>query len=175
MSAAGGPVAIIGAGPYGLAAAAHLRTEGVETLAFGEAMSFWEENMPRGMWLRSSRRSSSISDPRREFTLDDYEKTLGEKLPKPMTLERFIEYGRWFSSQVMPQLDSRRVARVEAAPGGFTLDLEDGERVAASRVVVAGGIAPFAFVPKQFAGLPPELMTHSAYISDPSKFAGRRC
>lgn len=35
-------VSIIGAGPYGLSAAAYLRAAGVETRVFGEPMCFWE-------------------------------------------------------------------------------------------------------------------------------------
>ncbi len=34
------PIVIIGAGPYGLAAAAHLRAAGVGVHVFGEAMAF---------------------------------------------------------------------------------------------------------------------------------------
>jgi len=48
-------VAIIGAGPYGLSATAHLRTvKGLDVHTFGEPMSFWEGNMPKGMLLRSA-------------------------------------------------------------------------------------------------------------------------
>jgi cation diffusion facilitator CzcD-associated flavoprotein CzcO len=42
-------VAVIGAGPYGLAAAAHLRAANVSTHVFGEPMGFWRRNMPKGM------------------------------------------------------------------------------------------------------------------------------
>ena len=42
-------VTIIGAGPYGLSAAAHLRqVKGLDVRVFGEPMSFWECNMPAG-------------------------------------------------------------------------------------------------------------------------------
>ena len=50
-SAPAADVAIIGAGPYGLSAAAHLRGAGVETLVFGQPMSFWHRHMPVGMLL----------------------------------------------------------------------------------------------------------------------------
>src|SRR5438046_3115794 len=57
-------VAIIGAGPYGLSAAAHLKTlKGLEVRVFGEPMSFWERHMPAGMRLKSVWRASHISDP----------------------------------------------------------------------------------------------------------------
>lgn len=176
----GGPdgahVAIIGAGPYALAAAAHLRAAGVETIAFGEPMAFWERNMPVGMFLRSSRRASSIADPRRELTLDAYERETGVPLGRPLPLEDFIAYAHWFRGRVLPDLDSRKVARVDAGAGssGFTVTLADGEAVHARRVVVAGGIAPFAAGPPQFAGLPAELAPHSSAIRNVGDFAGRR-
>ena len=65
-------VAIIGAGPYGLAAAAHLRAAGIATRVFGEPMAFWRHNMPDGMKLRSPWIATHIAEPRHRFTLDDY-------------------------------------------------------------------------------------------------------
>src|SRR5690348_13926276 len=67
------PVVIIGAGPYGLAAAAHLRAAGVEARVFGEAMAFWARQMPAGMLLRSYWDASHIADPARDLTLDAYD------------------------------------------------------------------------------------------------------
>ena len=46
-------VSIIGAGPYGLSAAAYLKAVNVEARIFGEPMTFWEKQMPAGMYLRS--------------------------------------------------------------------------------------------------------------------------
>jgi len=167
-------VAIIGAGPYGLAAAAYLRAENIETIAFGEPMSFWERSMPVGMLLRSSPRSSSIADPQRTLTLASYERVTSTTLAARLTLETFIDYGHWFRSQVVPGLDSRSVARVDRASNGFCLLLEDGEEIRVARVVVAAGIAPFARRPVQFAGLPDELASHSSAIREVERFGGSR-
>ena len=66
-------VAIVGAGPYGLSTAAHLRKiPGLNTRVFGETMSFWERHMPAGMLLRSPWSASHIADPKDELTLDAY-------------------------------------------------------------------------------------------------------
>ena len=46
-------VAVIGAGPYGLSVAAHLREQSLKVIVFGRPMSFWDRNMPVGMLLRS--------------------------------------------------------------------------------------------------------------------------
>src|SRR5690348_9384231 len=110
-------VAIIGAGPYGLAAAAHLRAANVETHVFGQPMCFWEQQMPAGMFLRSPVSASHISDPGDDFTLDRYSETEQTPLSKPIPLRRFVEYGRWFQSNVVPDLDRRRVERVERIAG----------------------------------------------------------
>ena len=56
-------VAIIGAGPYGLSAAAYLRAAGVEARVFGHPMAFWDTQMPAGMHLRSNWAASHIADP----------------------------------------------------------------------------------------------------------------
>ena len=75
-------VAVLGAGPYGLSVAAHLRQSKLMDLrVIGEPMSFWERHMPAGMLLRSPRVASHISDPRGRFTLDAYEKTT--EMPSP--------------------------------------------------------------------------------------------
>ena len=48
-------VTILGAGPYGLAAGNHLQQiKGLEFRVFGDPMTFWERNMPVGMYLRSN-------------------------------------------------------------------------------------------------------------------------
>jgi len=43
--------AIIGAGPYGLSIAAHLRTRGISFRIFGRPMDSWVGHMPKGMML----------------------------------------------------------------------------------------------------------------------------
>ncbi len=74
-------VAIIGAGPYGLATAAHLRAAKVSIRVFGQAMSFWRQNMPTGMKLRSPWVATHIADPRGRYLLDDYYRQAGMDVP----------------------------------------------------------------------------------------------
>src|SRR4029077_12055383 len=45
-------IAVLGAGPYGLSAAAHLKAAGHDVRVIGRTMSFWREQMPAGMLLR---------------------------------------------------------------------------------------------------------------------------
>ena len=72
---------IIGAGPYGLSAYAHLRASGISAQVFGEPMEFWDKKMPTGMLLRSPREASTISDPLSQFTLEAFETATGTKPP----------------------------------------------------------------------------------------------
>jgi predicted ATP-grasp superfamily ATP-dependent carboligase len=170
-----GEVAIVGAGPYGLAAAAHLRHAGVPVHVFGGVLEFWRDQMPEGMRLRSRKRSTHIADPERKLTIDDYEAATGRTVTTPsLTLEEFIEYGRWFQQQAVPDVDRRKVRLLERANGGFRLELEDGERITVDRAVVAAGLFPFGRRPEPFGGLPSSLVSHSADVRDLSRFAERR-
>src|SRR5438132_13377585 len=168
-------VAIVGAGPYGLSAAAHLRAaNGLDVRVFGEPMSFWERHMPKGMLLRSPLAGSHLSDPSRSLTLQAYQKTSGNQITAPLPLYRFRDYGRWFQSQAVPDLDSRKVDRVEKNGAGFRLTLEDGETWKARRVIIAAGIMPFAWQPPEFKHLPFTLASHACEHCDLSRFAGKK-
>ena len=71
-------IAILGAGPYGLAAAAHLRRAGVDVRVLGDPMSFWR-TMPTGMLLRSNWTATCIADHRGPLSLDAYRAATGSK------------------------------------------------------------------------------------------------
>jgi cation diffusion facilitator CzcD-associated flavoprotein CzcO len=167
------PVVVIGAGPHGLAAVAHLRAAGIPTRAFGEPLSFWRGTMPAGMLLRSSEDASNIDDPARELTLKAWGAATGRPIVKPVPISEFVDYGLWFQERVVPDLDRRMVATVARRGGELTVTLEDGEQLTAARIVVAAGLAPFARVPEPFRGLPEALRPHTSATPDPSRFAGR--
>src|SRR5438105_985386 len=167
-------IVIIGAGPYGLSAAAHTRSAGFETRVFGRPMEFWQKHMPAGMLLRSSWEASRISDARRALTLEAYEDASSIRLPRRIPLPDFMEYGRWFQRHSVPDVDERRVTRVEPAPRGFRVVAEDGEHVFADRVVVATGLDRFAWRPPEFDGLPAALASHSYDHGDLAEFRGRQ-
>src|SRR5919201_440235 len=120
------PVAIIGAGPYGLSAAAYLQAAHVEAHIFGQPMGFWLRHMPAGMRLRSSWEASRIADPTRSWTLEAFQARCGTHVSEPIPLQDFIAYGQWFQRQVVPDVDRRRVTWIQSATGGFHLQLEDG-------------------------------------------------
>src|SRR5580692_12124433 len=94
-----GEVAVIGAGPYGLSAAAHLKAAGVDVRVFCKPMEFWADKMPAGMLLRSPRVASNISDPSDSHTLDAFEAANGLAPAAPVPLDTFVDYGQWFQRQ----------------------------------------------------------------------------
>lgn len=166
-------VAVIGAGPQGLAVAAHLRHEGVNAHVFGEAMGFWKRHMPVAMCLRSTSRASSISDPNRKFSLSRFEAQHKRKLSTPIPIRDYVEYGLWFQREAVPDVDSRRVSMIEPLLDDFRVRLEDGEGFTAKRIVVAAGIDRFAVLPPQFASLPESLASHTFHHRDFTRFAGQ--
>ncbi len=167
-------VVIIGAGPYGLSAAAHLKALGGLTVrVFGETMEFWRQNMPAGMFLRSPWSATHIADPNGTLSLDAYTAARKKQLSKPIPLDDFIDYGEWFQGQAAPDLDRRKIRKVESEPKGFRLTTSDGEVINTKRVVVATGIAPFAWRPPEFEGLPKSLVSHACDHSDLSRFKGK--
>jgi len=153
-------VVVIGAGPYGLSAGAHLKAQGLNVCVFGEPMEFWDTKMPQGMLLRSPRVASTISDPRAEYTLEAYEAAVGANPEKRVTRETFVDYGKWFQAHLGSDLDRRNVARIRREGSVFKVTLTDGEELTSRRVVVAAGIGPFRRNPKQFADLPLSLASH---------------
>src|SRR5689334_8806116 len=105
-------VAVIGAGPYGLSAGAHLKASGVHVRVFGEPMEFWAKKMPEGMLLRSPRVASNISDRTHEYTLEAYELAAGKAPRAPVPIETFVEYGQWFQRQLGEDLDQKNVVQI---------------------------------------------------------------
>jgi ribulose 1,5-bisphosphate synthetase/thiazole synthase len=166
-------VAIVGAGPYGLAAAARLHElAGLDTRVFGKPMSFWE-GMPRGMLLRSAWEACSIGFPSGELSIDHYQTVSGAQFGKPVPLEAFVGYGCWFQRTAVPTVDQRAVASITHDQRGYHLVLDDRETIRAARVIVAAGIGYFPWRPREFEQLPPKLASHSSEHRDLSCFAGR--
>ena len=177
------PAVVIGAGPYGLSVAAHLRARGVPVRVFGEVMSSWRLHMPRGMCLKSTPSASSLSTPLPGYELADFCKARG--IP-PLTgtqvvpIELFVNYGEWFQQQLVPDVENLQVRRLERMGRGFRLELSDGAELLTDVVVMASGLNGFAHVPSELAaaagqrGLGPEgLVSHSSQHRDLSGFAGR--
>ena len=169
-------VAIIGAGPYGLSTAAHLKAYGRDLRIFGSPMSTWITRMPKGMRLKSEGFASSLYDPGSTFTLAAYcerERLPYADLGLPVPLERFSSYGLAFQQRFVPEVEDKLVVSVARSSAGFEIGLQDGETVAARRVIVAIGLVYFERVPPLLSALPPEFVTHSSRHNSLDGFKGR--
>lgn len=166
-------LAILGAGPYGLAAAAALCGSGRTVAVLGRPMAFWER-MPAGMLLRSPYAATSIGDPEGPLSLGTYAQSKGVAVPQPIPLGTFVDYGHWVRSRAVPDLDTREVVRVTRDEDAFWLQLDDGSDLTARRLIVAAGIGSFPRVPEIFQTLLPEQMSHASAHQDLSVFRGRR-
>jgi lysine/ornithine N-monooxygenase len=170
-------VAVIGVGPNGLSVAAHLRQAGVEFRAFGRPMGAWRFNMPAGMRLKSEPYASDLSAPNPGFLARDYCDQAGEVYPErvnPLSREQFINYGTWFADELVPDIDETEVVSLSRVPsGGFLIRTANEETLKADKVVVATGIIPFAYVPPELSGLPPDQISHSSAHSSLEHFRGK--
>jgi thioredoxin reductase len=169
-------VAIIGAGPYGLSIAAHLRPRNLTFRIFGSPMSNWRNRMARGTLLKSFGFASSLYDPGSTFTLRHFCQEQG--LPysdavDPVTIENFIAYGMEFQRRFVPDLEQTDIVSLDRSPQGFTLTTQTGETVHARRVVIAVGITYFSHVPEIFSHLPQGLVSHSSQHTSMESFNGR--
>jgi hypothetical protein len=166
-------VVVIGAGPYGLSIAAHLAESNISTRVFGETMSFWR-HMAKGMKLRSSPTATDLADPRGDLSFQNFAARQAIRPTWPLPLETFISYGEWFKENAVPEIDNRRIERIDSAGDGFSLRLDDGDCVFSKRVVVAVGLANQEFRPAAFSELPREFVSHACEHIDMSIFRGKR-
>jgi len=168
--------AIIGAGPYGLSIAAHLRNSGISYRIFGKPMQSWREHMPKGMMLKSDGFASNLYEPTGAFTLRDFCAEQGiafHDTEIPVSLDTFAKYGLAFRERFVPDLEEKNVTSVVRLPEGFLLKLDNGEQVYARRVVLAIGITHFKYIPEAFSNLSSEYVTHSYDHHELDRFRGR--
>jgi thioredoxin reductase len=169
-------IAIIGAGPYGLSLAAHLRARGVNFRIFGKALDTWKAHMPKGMTLKSEGFASSLSAPASDSGIRSYFEKHAIAFAEqgvPIALDDFLRYAGSFRERFVPDLEDVQVTGLARAGEGFELTLESGERLAARNVVMAVGVTWFAYVPGVLARLPETLVSHSFAHRDVGRFAGR--
>jgi len=167
---------IIGAGPYGLSLAAHLKQKRVPFRIFGRPMDSWLSHMPQGMLLKSEGFASNLYDPGGDFTLRTFCAEKGIEYRDtglPVRLDTFAAYGLAFRDRKVPELEDKTVVSIDRVPDGFQLTLEGGETVRSRKVVLAVGITHFEHVPESLAHLPAEFVSHSARHVEVEPFRGR--
>ncbi|MFG2965733.1 FAD-dependent oxidoreductase [Streptomyces sp. NPDC048288] len=179
------PVVVVGAGPYGLSVAAHLRAAGTPVRVFGDVMGSWRHAMATGMFLKSTPAATDLSAPEPGGRLADFRREHGEpELTEltPIPCDVFVRYGQWFQKRYVGEVEPARVTAVErpASGPGFLVRLDDGQELTASAVVVATGLNGLAHVPQELRQLVPEgpdpraRVSHTSQHTDLSVYAGRR-
>lgn len=169
-------VCIVGAGPYGVSIAAHLRALGVPFRIFGVPMNRWRSQMPEGMYLKSEGFASNLYDLGGEHTLAQY--CAREGLPfgaygTPVSREIFVSYALAFQQELVPNVEELMVVSVDRTSDGFELVLENGESIRTEHVILATGLDRMAASPPVLGELPAALWSHSAAHRDLSQFRGR--
>jgi FAD-dependent urate hydroxylase len=167
---------IVGAGPYGLTIAAHLRAAGLPFEMFGAPMESWRRYMPEGMILKSERFASNLWDPDRRFTFARYCKA--KNLPylpvgHPLSLALFLEYAEWFRQQTAGEPRDIRIVRISRKQNGFSVELADGTRFTSRHVILATGHMAFRVLPTQLSHLSEPLLCHTSRMGDVKTYAGR--
>ncbi len=171
-------VVVIGAGPYGLSVAAHLRGLQIPFRVFGKPMSLWQDHMPKGMLLKSDAFSSNLSAPDNSFPLERFYRETGRTnyshLGLRVPAETLIEYGHEFQRRYVGEVGREHVVGVARTGGRLEVTLDTGEQVSARKVIVAAGPLSLRHVPDSFSMLPPAMLSHSSAHHDLAKFRGRR-
>ena len=169
-------VAIVGAGPYGLSLAAHLRAAGVSVRQFGLPMQLWKDFMPEGMYLKSQGFASNLSDPKGTHTLEAFCRATGRPYASyglPVALDTFVAYGEWFRDELVPDIEEVLVTDIARAGSGFELTLANSEQLQARKVVVAIGVEAFKYTPEPLSALPSTVCTHASAHTDLGAFKGQ--
>lgn len=167
-------VVVMGAGPYGLSAAAHLQGQGLKVATFGKPIRFWRENMPEGMLLRSYWWATDLSDPEKKYSFKQYFKEKGIEGTDPLPVEVFIEYALWFQKNAVSNLDETYIKCIERNNNQFTVTLEDDRVIVSKAVVLAPGLHYYAYYPSEYAHMPHTLVSHSSDHHVMDEFAGKK-
>ena len=101
-------ICIIGAGPYGVTIAAHLKYFGIDFRILGSPMHRWLFQMPKRMFLKSEGCASSLHDPTGDYTLAQYcskENLPYSKYATPISREVFAHYAISFQRTLVPNVE----------------------------------------------------------------------
>lgn len=167
---------VVGAGPYGLGIAAYARTLGLDPLLVGRSMAFWREQMPHGMFLRSS--WDWHYDPNNVVTIEAWLQATGRSKESidPFPLDDYLDFASWFEEIAGLQPVDLPIQRIDRRPDDrYDAVFVDGSVVTSRNVVLALGFGHFAFVPTSLAQiLPAEHVAHTVEYVDFSDACGKR-
>lgn len=167
---------IIGAGPFGLAAAAEADALGIDHIVVGDPMGFWHHHMPRGMVLRSGRDWNL--DPTDHTSLAGYlARTRGAVAPAdaPIPITEYLAYVEWLIHELDIVMVRENVVRLDAEGERIRATADDGTSISARQVLLALGFG-------NSANIPPDVLSrlgsvphvHTSAVTEPADFTGQR-
>ena len=166
---------VIGGGPYGIATAAKAIEAGIETVVVGRPLSFWTDNMPAGMYLRSG--PDWHLDASKVHTFEAFldERGIAAADVDPVPIAVFLDYARWFSHHKHVAVRECLVTGLHTdGDGAFSVTLDNGETLAAECVVAAPGVRYFQHRPRWSTSLPESLCSHTCELVRFDGFEGAR-
>jgi cation diffusion facilitator CzcD-associated flavoprotein CzcO len=165
---------VIGAGPYGYAAAAYAQERGVRTRIVGRPMGFWRDQMPEDMYLRSGRDWSLDAAGEHSFAAYFEERGLDPAAHDPIPIAVFLDHTEWFREQKGLAVEEVMVESLTSPDGHFAAAMSDGTTITAARVLAAPGIAHFAQRPAWYDALPVDRRSHTSELVAFDDLAGAR-
>lgn len=170
---------IIGAGPFGLAMAAHCQHLGINHHIVGKPIEFWQANMPEGMYLRSA--CDWHLDTEDVDTIERFLQTQGLTPAdvEPLSRQFYLNYTRWFQEQKQIEITPGYVQRLDHINNGenlFEATMAGGQKIMATHVVIAVGFKYFKNEPQDLIErLPAGCFSHTCDLVDFTELKGKRC
>jgi FAD-dependent urate hydroxylase len=165
---------VIGAGPYAFSAAAYAKARGMRTRIVGRPMSFWREQMPRDMFLRSGRDWSLDADGVHSFAAYFEDRGFGPDEHDPIPIWVFLDHTEWFGEQKGLEVEEVLVASLAHHDDRFEAAMSDGSAITSTHVLAAPGIAHFAQLPEWYDEVPGDRRTHTSERVSFEDLAGAR-
>jgi len=165
---------VIGAGPYAYSAAAHARARGIRTRVVGRPMSFWREQMPADMYLRSGRDWTLDADGVHTFEAFFEERGYAPGEHDPIPISVFLDHTEWFREQKQLDVEQVLVESLTTQDGHFGAAMNDGTTITAEKVLAAPGIAHYAQLPEWYDAVPAQRRTHTSERVTFDDLAGAR-
>jgi thioredoxin reductase len=137
-------------------------------------MSFWRENMPADMFLRSG--PGWHLDACGEDTFEAYFEDSGLRPEDhdPIPIRVFCDYTDWFRWRKGFDVDERLVSELTKPTDTFVARMEDGSTLTAERVLAAPGIRHFTSLPAWHDQVPAESRSHTCDLVSFDGLAGAR-
>lgn len=153
-------LAIIGAGPTGISAAAWAQELGLSYRIYGEPLAFWKRHIAP-LPLRSPPASTDISSPHPGYRYVDYAQQHAIDTETPVSMAAFLAYANWFCDAQGIEPQAAVVEHLSPVDRHWVLRHSEGTTMARN-VVVSVGLQTMQRQPNGLDNISP----HWSYVSD---------